>query len=319
MAYQQAEPSFRPALLSVLWTQNTGLLAKIACGYWLKNTAACTRGGQTLDDLEQLAFFGLRAAAAAYDPEKGFKLSAYFKFACRKAFDDAIGRRTKYRDPLNLCLSFDQPIGEDNGDELTLGGTVADPVQAAELERAEAAIYTQQLRSALKKSLNTLPASERGALAAWATGQSYAKCAAALHIDGAEARSRVQRGLAKLRAPQSLRFIQSFRDDVISRCAWHGNSFCAWKHNGSSGVELAAEIADRKVNDLICPVAKCAIREALPAEAEQDFGENGVRTPATKSVTVVDTISTTVIFYFPLVLGAYRMKMGVFRSFSAEN
>ena len=38
---------------------------------------------------------------------------------------------------------------------------------------------------------------------------------------------------------------------------------------------------------------------------------------ATKSVTVVDTISTTVIFYFPLVLGAYRMKMGVFRSFSA--
>ena len=41
--------------------------------------------------------------------------------------------------------------------------------------------------------------------------------------------------------------------------------------------------------------------------------------PATISVTVVDTISTTVIFYFPLVLGAYRMKMGVFRSFSAEN
>ena len=40
---------------------------------------------------------------------------------------------------------------------------------------------------------------------------------------------------------------------------------------------------------------------------------------ATKSVTVVDTISTTVIFCFPLVLGAYRMKMGVFRSFSAEN
>ena len=38
---------------------------------------------------------------------------------------------------------------------------------------------------------------------------------------------------------------------------------------------------------------------------------------ATKSVTVVDTISTTVIFYFPLVLGAYRMKMGVFQSFSA--
>ena len=40
---------------------------------------------------------------------------------------------------------------------------------------------------------------------------------------------------------------------------------------------------------------------------------------ATKFITVVDTISTTVIFYFPLVLGAYRMKMGVFRSFSAEN
>ena len=39
--------------------------------------------------------------------------------------------------------------------------------------------------------------------------------------------------------------------------------------------------------------------------------------PATRLVTVVDTISTTVIFYFPLVLGAYRMKMGVFRSFSA--
>ena len=40
---------------------------------------------------------------------------------------------------------------------------------------------------------------------------------------------------------------------------------------------------------------------------------------ATRSVTVVDAISTTVIFYFPLVLGAYRMKMGVFRTFPAEN
>ena len=40
---------------------------------------------------------------------------------------------------------------------------------------------------------------------------------------------------------------------------------------------------------------------------------------ATRSVTVVDTISTTVIFYFPLVLGAYRIKMGVFRTFPAEN
>ena len=40
---------------------------------------------------------------------------------------------------------------------------------------------------------------------------------------------------------------------------------------------------------------------------------------ATISVTVVDTISTTVIFYFPLVLGAYRIKMGVFRTFPAEN
>ena len=40
---------------------------------------------------------------------------------------------------------------------------------------------------------------------------------------------------------------------------------------------------------------------------------------ATISVTVVDTISATVIFYFPLVLGAYRMKMGVFRTFPAEN
>ena len=40
---------------------------------------------------------------------------------------------------------------------------------------------------------------------------------------------------------------------------------------------------------------------------------------ATKSVTVVDTISTTVIFYFPALLGAYHMKMGVFRSFSAED
>ena len=33
---------------------------------------------------------------------------------------------------------------------------------------------------------------------------------------------------------------------------------------------------------------------------------------ATISVTVVDTISTTVIFYFPVLLGAYRIKMGVF-------
>lgn len=40
-------------------------------------------------------------------------------------------------------------------------------------------------------------------------------------------------------------------------------------------------------------------------------------TSATKSVTVVDTISATVIFCFPVLLGAYRIKMGVFRTFPA--
>ena len=62
-------------------------------------------------------------------------------------------------------------------------------------------------------------------------------------------------------------------------------------------------------------IAEWSSSVARRAHNPEVAGSNPVS--ATKSVTVVDTISATVIFYFPLVLGAYRMKMGVFRSFSA--
>ena len=78
-------------------------------------------------------------------------------------------------------------------------------------------------------------------------------------------------------------------------------------NNGKSAERTAAKSTNRSRND-----SDLCVR--LPHNPEV----GGSSPPsATKSVTVVDTISTTVIFYFPLVLGAYRMKMGVFRSFSA--
>ena len=64
-------------------------------------------------------------------------------------------------------------------------------------------------------------------------------------------------------------------------------------------------------------IAEWSSSVARRAHNPEVAGSNPVS--ATRFITVVDTISTTVIFYFPLVLGAYRTKMGVFRSFSAEN
>ena len=64
------------------------------------------------------------------------------------------------------------------------------------------------------------------------------------------------------------------------------------------------------------------IKKAEKALPQAAFSKNPVISFSVlraRSVTVVDTISTTVIFYFPVLLGAYHIKMGVFRTFPAEN
>ena len=114
-----------------LWEQVRRFIRLQAYKYQTLHAGLCERAGVELDDLLQCDFLALRDAVEAYDPERGYKLPTYIRYPLQNRFHDATGiRGNRKRDPLNLAVRLDAPIGDADGDA-TLGEQTAD-------ERAEA-------------------------------------------------------------------------------------------------------------------------------------------------------------------------------------
>ena len=66
----------------------------------------------------QTAFFAMLDAVHAYDPASGYKLTAFLKYPLQNRFNVLLGLRTvkAKKDPLNGCVSLDEPIGGESGD-----------------------------------------------------------------------------------------------------------------------------------------------------------------------------------------------------------
>lgn len=121
----------------------------------------CERAGIELDDLLQYGFLALRDAVEAYDPERGYKLLTYIRYPLQNRFHDATGiRGNRKRDPLNLAVRLDAPIGDEDGDA-TLGEQTADERAEADREAVEDRIFREQLHLAVIKALDTLEATQR--------------------------------------------------------------------------------------------------------------------------------------------------------------
>lgn len=124
--------------------------------------------GRSLEDLVSEACIGLLEAAKRFDPDRGFRFSTFARHWVLAAVTDYVirsdnvvrgpvdakGRRAFWRGQTPKSVSLSTPVYE--GDDLTLGDTIADPCDTPD-QTAEQIIDAERNSAALKRCIAGLP------------------------------------------------------------------------------------------------------------------------------------------------------------------
>lgn len=226
-------------LIPTLWEQVERFTNAKAKDYFNLHPLTCASAGVTLEDLQQEAYFALLDAVRYYDPEAGHTFLTYMRYPLQNAFNALCGRRTQKskQAPLNHSKSLYTPIGEE---DITLADTLEDEGAAADLRQAEAAIYNSQLHNALEECLSTLPPIQEAAVRCrYYEGLTIAETGEKIGLSRTQSRNREYEGLRALRTGRNRKWLEPFREDIISRHAYH-SSFSLWRNTGTSSTEYTA-------------------------------------------------------------------------------
>ncbi len=224
-------------LIGQLWEQSERLL-RLLIERELVATEKAERAeaaGVTREDLLQEAFFALLQAVEAFDPETGFSFTSFLKWPVKNTVNRALGIRTKRdrEDPIFSASSLDAPIGEEDGEPLL--SFLPDPEDP--IEEADERLFREELREDLERSLAELPDREAEVIRArYFEDQTIEQIGDRVGCSAERARQIEQEALDALRMKEEL---QAYRDEIITRHAYHGG-FQRWKDTGSSSVEEAA-------------------------------------------------------------------------------
>ena len=116
-----------PGSAEQLWEQVKLLTFQFAGRFFSRSLTRCDRYGVTLGDLQQECFLAVMDAATAYNPESGFKFTAYLKFPLKNHFNALIGCRGNQKEnPLNSAASLDEPLPGTDDSAFTLLNTLED-------------------------------------------------------------------------------------------------------------------------------------------------------------------------------------------------
>lgn len=188
-----------------------------------------------LDDLLQAAFFGVRAAAFAYDPERG-SFAALLPFFVRRECRKTLGLDRK----AVATTSLDAPLNDETED--TLEDLLADealPPMTEDMEREE-------LRRDVRAAVDALE--ERQALTVrghWLEGQTIEQLAQTMGMTTEGARQLEQRAFEHLRRDRVLRTLYKPPEGCGRREP--GTGLHAFMTTGSSAVErIALRNAERE-------------------------------------------------------------------------
>lgn len=150
--------------------------------------------GVEFDDLYHSGYLAMVQAVDSYEAKGSF--IGWLAFYLKTAFAEAAGYHTQKKNTLNLSVSLDTPIGDE--EDFTLLDVVADPIDR--IEEAEERIYQEQLRDALNAALDTLQEEQGNAIRGHdLQGQSFQKLAETCGVSHQSIRQRREKGLRKLR------------------------------------------------------------------------------------------------------------------------
>ena len=250
-------------LLAELWEQTEKLINCFMTELYRHNQQRAIMAGVVLDDVLQESYFVLLAAVKAYAPEKGLKLSSYFKLHAKTRFYNLIGMRTERqaKEPLNNYTCIDEPITQD-GDSLPLSELLEDKSGSAELEAAEHRFYIQQLRTALNRCLEIIPRKNADVIKDfYFNGRSIQEISGTTGVSPELLRKWRTQGLQLMKRGKCLMLLKPYAAQVMDNNSVYDSGYGAFNANGGS---VAERIAERQ-----------SIRDMLAELERQYITQNG--------------------------------------------
>ena len=147
--------------MPTLWEQVNGWVCKLA-NKWA--FAFSGRADVETDDLINSGYLALAEAVKTFKAEKGTAFTTWFTLFLKTAFLEVYGLRAHKNDPLHDAASFDAPIVDSSGKDITLSDAVADPRGEAAIADQEERVFIEQLHDALEKAMEVLKPEEREVL-----------------------------------------------------------------------------------------------------------------------------------------------------------
>ena len=223
----------RGDLYPALWDQ---VYRFVAVRAWERVRATGGYGGVEVQDLIQCGFLALVEAVRHFDPDEGWSFLTILGNCLKTAFARAGGYRTTKRDPLNGCMSLNEPLGDDTDGD-TLLDMQADPRDY--YLTAEERIWREELRAALEGAVAALPAEEMETLyRRFAQGQTLQDVGASVGVSPDRVKRWEYNGLSRLRAGQHKKALEQFLDEYTDFYTHVG--VCAFQRTGQSAVERLA-------------------------------------------------------------------------------
>ena len=238
------------ALLGQLWEQNIGLITKLSQSFYIRYSGHCAAAGVMIDDVQQCAFFALSDAVTAFDADRGYKLTAYLKHPLQKHFRALVGLQTSKRDPLNACVSLDEPFSDEL--DITRADTISDPAAVGAFDSLIDSIHNTELRQCLDECMATLPPEQSETL----TARYYHEKTLDIIADekgksGEAIRQTERKALQNMKRGDNFARLKHFRDYIISRHV-RFSGFSAFRDSGTSCVEWAvlrlAELEEKAIS-----------------------------------------------------------------------
>ena len=166
-------------------------------------------GGVDAEDLYQAGFLALVDAIRTFDGSREIKFTSWLHYYLKKEFRAAEGIRTKRRDPLDKCLSYDRPSSPDNEDLGPLSDTI--PSGRDDYATVNEEVYNEQLHGAIEAALDMIPTREAEAIRrAYFAGETYKEIAKATGVSVERVRQIINAGIATLRRQRAKNRLEEF-------------------------------------------------------------------------------------------------------------
>lgn len=230
-----------------LWTQMKGLAYSLAFRFYNRRAEACRAAGVEAADLQQESYFAVLDCAAAYDPEKGLKLTSYMKFQTLRRFNAVIHKRDNDAPrPLDGADSLNEPADPTDEGSAEIGDLIPDPAAEEAFEDSEHAAFIQQLHAAEETALTTCkPQTAEVIRARYFDGLTQVQAADRAGCSPQYVHCLEQQAIRKMRSGRGAAVLRSFVVDYGK--AYTGTGFSVWENRGSVEERLI-EKAESRIN-----------------------------------------------------------------------